>query len=326
MTAPIERFEFDPEQLVPDAWRLAAAGGPVWTFNPSLVRAGDGWLMAYRVILRDRLRRLALCLLDGRLRVVPGSAVPLSDRLRFPQGSEYPSVVHSWFADPRLYRLDGRLFIYWNSGWHEPENQQFLHELDPCALAPIGWPRALTCAGGRRPLEKNWTFFQDARRDTYCIYSITPHRVLRASIEGGGDVRCEELASEDFTLHGYPPCHGGLRGGAPPVLHEGRFWSFVHSIHDGADGYRYESAVYCFGSSPPFAPLTEPAAILDLAGPCRMSRHLPQLNPAVGSVEYPCGAEIDRDHWLVSLGVNDERCVIARIPHAAVVASMCARC
>lgn len=322
MTDVVDRLEFDSEELLPDAWRQAAAGGPLWAFNPTLVRAGEGWLMAYRIIMPDRLRRLALCLLDRQLRVVPGSAFALSDLIRFPPTANYPAVVHSWFADPRLYCWDDRLFIYWNSGWHEPANHQFLLELDPATWAPAGRPRELTCAGGRRPLEKNWTFFRDARRDTYCIYSVTPHRVLRAQIEGGEGVRCEELASENFTIDGYPPCHGGLRGGAPPVFHQGRFWSFVHSIHDGADGYRYESAVYCFGGDPPFAPLTEPVTTLDLSGACRASRRLPKLNPAVGAVEYACGAAIDGDHWLVSLGVNDERCVIARVPHARVVASM----
>lgn len=322
MTATADRVEFDSTDLLPDVWRPAAAAGRVWAFNPALIRAGEGWLMAYRMILADGVRRLAICLLDSRLRVVRGSAFAVSDQIRFPPTAQYPNVVHSWFADPRLYRWDDRLFLYWNSGWHEPANHQFLHELDPATWAPVGWPRELTCVGGRRPLEKNWTFFRDARRDIYCVYSITPHRVLRASIEGGEAVRCEEFASHELTLGDYPPCHGGLRGGAPPVFHEGRFWSFVHSIHDCVDGYRYESAVYCFAGDPPFAPLAEPVATLDLAGPCRSSRHLPQLNPAVASVEYPCGAAIDGDDWLVSLGVNDERCVIARIPHAGVVASV----
>ena len=322
MTVVTERVVFDSSELLPDAWRAAAGNGMVWTFNPALVRAGEGWLMAYRVILPDQLRRLAICRLDSRLRVVNGSAWAVSDHIRFPPTARYPDVVHSWFADPRLYCWDDRLFIYWNSGWHEPANHQFLHELDPVTLAPMGWPRELTRCGERRPIEKNWTFFRDARRQVYCIYSVTPHRVMRADLEGGEGVRCTEVAGQEFPLAAYPPCHGGLRGGAPPVFHNGRLWSFVHSIHDGSGGYRYESAVYCFAATPPFAPLTEPVATLDLAGSCRSSRQLPQLNPAVASVEYPCGAAIDGEHWLVSLGINDERCAIARIPHARVVESV----
>lgn len=322
MTAATARVVFDSGELLPDAWSADAGGGPVWAFNPALLAEEAGWLMAYRMILPDQGRRLAMCRLDARLRVVPGSAHPLSDQIRFPPTARYPDVVHSWFADPRLYRWDDRMYLYWNSGWHEPANHQFLIEIDPATWAPMGRPRELTCSGERRPIEKNWMFFRDARRDVYCVYSITPHRVLRASMAGGEDVRCEEVASTEFPLGGYPPCHGGLRGGAPPVFHEGRFWSFVHSIHDGTGGYRYESAAYCFAADPPFAPLAEPVETLDLAGPCRSSRHLPQLNSAVASVEYPCGAAVDGDHWLLSFGVNDERCAIARVPHADVVASM----
>lgn len=322
MSTATERFVFDHDELLPDAWRSAAVTGPVWAFNPAIIRDGEGWLMAYRMILPDQMRRLAICRLDQGLRVVQGSACALSDRLRFPPTARYPDVVHAWFADPRLYRWNGRLFVYWNSGWHEPANHQFLHELDPASWAPIGRPRELVRDGERRTIEKNWTFFRDARGDVCCVYSITPHCVLRVSWEGGEDIRCEEVASTDFQPAGYPPCHGGLRGGAPPVFHEGRFWSFVHSIHDGASGYRYESAAYCFAADPPFAPLAEPVATLDLSGPFRNARRLPRLNKAVESVEYPSGAVLDGEHWLLSLGINDERCAIARVPHAAVVASM----
>lgn len=322
MSVAVDHVVFDSHDLLPDAWRAAAGTAPPWAFNPALIRDGQGWLMAYRVILPDLMRRIAICRLDGKLRVVPGSPCAVSDLIRFPPTARYPDVALSWFADPRLYRWDDRLFLYWNSGWHEPANHQFLHELDPATWAPMGWPRELTCHGERRPIEKNWTFFRDAHRHLHCIYSITPHRVLQATMETGDDVRCAEVASQDFPLGSYPPCHGGLRGGAPPVLHDGRFWSFVHSIHDGATGYRYESAAYCFAAEPPFSPLAEPVTTLDLAGRCRASRHLPQLNPAVASVAYPCGAVIDGDHWLVSLGINDERCAIARVAHADVVATL----
>lgn len=138
MTATVERIEFDSNELLPDAWRPAAAAGPVWAFNPALIHEGEGWLMAYRMILPDGMRRLAMCLLDDRLRIVHGSACAVSDQIRFPPTARYPTVVQSWFADPRLYRWDNRLFLYWNSGWHEPANHQFLHELDPTTWAPVG--------------------------------------------------------------------------------------------------------------------------------------------------------------------------------------------
>ena len=61
---------------------------------------------------------------------------------------------------------------------------------------------------------------------------------------------------------------------------------------------------------------------LDLAGAHRDVRYLPPLNPAVESVVYPCGAAIDGGTWLISYGLNDERCGIARMPHETVAATL----
>src|SRR5690606_6873104 len=117
------------------------------------------------------------------------STVGLSDGFRFDAAARYPEVVRQWFADPRLYRFGSRLFVYWNSGWHEPQNHQFLHELDPRTLRPIGRAREFILAHGtRQKLEKNWTLFETASGEHRAIYSITPHRVLRFSLQGEGDI------------------------------------------------------------------------------------------------------------------------------------------
>lgn len=313
---------FDTADLVPDAWRTSAGSGPVWAFNPALVRDGLGLIMAYRMILSDQVRRLAICRLDAALRVVAGSPQPISDRVRLDRNAGYPDVVHTWFADPRLHLWSDGLFLSWNSGWHEPVNHQFLHRLDPETLGPIGVPGELVLQGPRRPLEKNWMLFRHGSGETFCIYSVAPHRVLRVALDGTDAILCTDAATVDFALTAYPPSHGGLRGGAPPVLHDGRYWSFTHSVHDGQGGYRYEAAAYCFAAAPPFAPLAEPVVPLPLAVGRRGGRRLPRLNPAVESVVYPCGAVLDGDAWLVSHGIDDERCAITRIRHADVCATL----
>lgn len=322
MSPSADCLVFATADLIPEEWRPAAGAGPVWAFNPALVRDDTGLIMAYRLILADQARRLAICRLDANLRVVAGSPRPVSHHLRFGTGAGYPDVVHTWFADPRLYRWDDGLFLSWNSGWHDPMNHQFLHRLDPMTLLPLGRPRELVLEGPRQRLEKNWMLFRHANGETYCIYSIMPHRVLRVAFAGEGDIRCADVTTTDFTLATYPPSHGGLRGGAPPVLHDGRYWSFAHSVHDGDGGYRYEAAAYCFAAQPPFAPRAEPIMPLPLAVGSRGVRHLPQLNPAVESVVYPCGAVVEGDTWLVSHGIDDERCAITRIPHVAVRATL----
>lgn len=314
---------FTPEDLLPGAWRHFLSQGPVRTFNPGLLRDGNGWLFAYRVVAADGVRRIALCRLDEGLRVMADSACAFSDLVSFRGDADYPEIARHWFADPRLYRWGRRVFIYWNSGWHEPRNHQFAQEIDPHTLAPMGKARELMLRGERQKLEKNWTFFQSPNSEDWrAIYSITPHRVLTFSWTGEGDIVFEPLAETAWTLPEYPAHHGGLRGGAPPVLADGQFWTFCHSVHDGGDGYRYLPAVYCFAPTYPFAPTARPTRPLVFPRGREYQRTWERLNPAVGEVIYPCGAARDGARWMVSHGINDESCGISLLPHASIEATL----
>ena len=310
------------EELLPAEWRPFSQEGPVRTFNPGLLRADDGWILAYRVVGSDGLRRIGVCRLTAELRIVPGSQIAWSDYVQFPNSERYPEIVRKWFADPRLYRLGRRLFLYWNSGWHEPQNEQFLHEIDSTTLRPIGGPRALRLSGPRQKLEKNWTFFGHGPEVFQAVYSVVPHRVLKFSTSGEDDIFFDEVASTAWTFEHYPRSHGGLRGGAPPVFADGRYWSFCHSVHDGANGYRYAPAVYSFSSEPPFVPLSAPRVPLELATDYRSKREFPRLNPAVDEVIYPCGAAQEGTRWIISHGINDERCAVSIVSAASVSATL----
>ena len=314
---------FRAEQLLPEAWRRFASDGPVRTFNPGLLRRDDGWIFAYRIVAADGVRRIGLCLLNDALQVRDASCTPWSDQVRFRPGADYPDVARQWFADPRLYRLGGRVYVYWNSGWHEPRNHQFLQELDPARLRPIGPARELLIRGERQKLEKNWTLFAGDRGTHYAVYSILPHRILAFSLDGTDDVQLEEVARCDWSLNDYPACHGGLRGGAPPVLADGLYWSFCHSVHDAPDGYRYSAAAYAFNGKSPFAPSLAPMRPLTLRPTiATAARTYPRLNPAVGEVVYPCGAARVGTRWLVSHGINDEVSAISILEHDEVLAAL----
>ncbi len=297
------------EDLLPEAWRHFSLAGPVGAFNPGILRDGSQWILAYRVVGMDGLRRIGVCRLDDAFHIVPGSLVPLSDQVRFASGRDYRLQARTWFADPRLYRLQGRLFVYWNSGWHEPQNHQFLQELEATTLKPIGHAREMILRGERQPLEKNWTLFEQV--GLHAVYSATPHRVLTFSLAGEDGILFEDFATTAWGNDTYAAAHGTLRGGAPPQRYEGRYWSFCHSVA-GRDGdYCYAAAVYRFAAEPPFAPTDAPADALPLLKPGEFSRCYPKLNPAVGQVAYPCGAAHDSGRWIVSFGINDERCAIA---------------
>ncbi len=314
---------FRAEELLPEPWRRFSADGPIRTFNPGLLRDRDGWLFAYRIVAADGLRRIGICRLDASLRVVSDSRVAWSDAVRFRPGMSYPEVALRWFADPRLYRIGGRVYIYWNSGWHEPRNCQFLQEVDAMTLQPLGFPRELVLNAPRQKLEKNWTFFTDAEAQSYAVYSIAPHRILRFSLEKDADeLRFDDVARTDWALPDYPASHGGLRGGAPPVLADGEYWSFCHSVHDSHNGYRYAPAAYAFGAKIPFPPTAAPTKPLTLVNPFGEQRTHERLNVAVGEVIYPCGAARDGARWLISHGINDEYCAISALAHADVLATV----
>jgi hypothetical protein len=320
-TSTSQCLVFDAAQLLPEAWRTAAAAGPLRAFNPGLLADGPGWILAYRVVAPDGQRRIALCRLDAAFAVVAGSVVPFSDTVRFRPGVAYPEVATRWFADPRLYRFDGRVFIYWNSGWHEPRNYQFVQELDPLTLQPRGHARELVLRSERQKLEKNWTLFAAEGR-LHIVYSILPQRVLSFSFAGEADIVCDEFARMDWTLTDYPACHGGLRGGTPPVFAHGRFWCFGHSVHDGPNGYQYKAAAYAFAADGRFAPALQPQRPLALANPFGGNRTYARLNPAVDEVIYPCGAASDGARWIISYGINDEYCALAILPHPTVLETL----
>jgi hypothetical protein len=309
-----ESILFDSQELLPASWRHFAETGPVRAFNPSLLRDGDQWIFAYRVVGPDLLRRIALCRLDRNLRVIAGSPVAFSQSVKFAPGSRLAEPAQTWFADPRLYRLAGRLFVYWNSGWHDPLNYQFVQEFDPRDFRPVGLARELNLVGPRQKLEKNWTLLGDG--PFYAIYSITPHRVLQFSLDGTGAIEFTEAASTEWSNDVYAETYGALRGGAGPQRIEDHYYSICHSVHPAPDGYRYVPAVYRFSAVHPFAPTDVPVRPLALPNPFGGKRRHAKLNPAVGEVLYPCGAAFADGRWLVSYGINDECCAIAVLPMA----------
>ena len=306
---------FVPSELLPHRWANEFVQGPVRIFNPGLTRDRDGWIFAYRVVGPDMIRRIGVCRLDEQLKVVGGSPAPLSDQIEFDGGSDVSDRVRTWFADPRLIWLQGRLFCYWNSGWHEPQNEQFLVELNTSSLRPAGRARKLVLEGERRPLEKNWSFFQTGS-DCFASYAVAPHRVLSFSLEGSGNILFSDAYCSEWDASKFQDKFGELRGGAPPYLDRGHYHSFVHCLRGQAPGILYSASVFRFGMHPPFTPTGVPARLLELPNPFGAKRVSENLNPAVEQVEYPCGAILKDNNWFLSFGVNDEHAAIAVIPPA----------
>jgi predicted GH43/DUF377 family glycosyl hydrolase len=323
MSVPDLHF-ISARDLVPDAWAGFHAAGPVRVFNPGLLADGEGWILAYRVVGPDQVRRIGICRLDRAFRVKPGSTLAWSEAVRFPAAGGFSERATGWFADPRLYRMEGRMFLHWNSGWHEPENHQFLQEVDAVSLLPLGVARELRLRGPRRALEKNWSFFGDGPH--YALYSLMPQRVLRFSLEGTGAIEFEDFAAMGWEDGGYRRRFGELRGGTPPQRVGADYFGIGHSVHGTPDHYRYVAAAYRFAAEPPFRFTGGPAGPLALAAPMGAERAHPPLNPAIAEVIYPCGAAFDGTRWIVSFGVNDERCALGILTHGQILAALTPVC
>ncbi len=311
---------FRAEELLPAAWRDLACGDTLRAFNPALLADGSGWLFAYRMVGADKRRRIAIARLDAGLRVVPGSAVALSDLIRFDAGHAYPDAVRAWFADPRLYRLGGRIFLYWNSGWSPQPNFQFVVELDGDTLMPRGPARELRLEGARQPIEKNWTLFGDD--PTYALYSPMRQTILDVTLDGTPHVELRPRHAQSWDIGCFARRYGDLRGGAPPERLDDAYYAFCHTVYPTALGYEYAAAVYRFEAAFPFRPTDAPARPLRLENPLGPDTIGVGLNPHVGAVVYPCGAAHRNGTWLISYGINDSRAAIARLSVAEVESAL----
>ena len=262
---------FTAAELLPPQWSNPSRSGEPRFFNPAIAACAAGYIMAYRVVLSDGLRRLAICRLDPNLAVEPGSQLPLSDLLSPPPERQYPGQAHRWFADPRLIVHENRLLLHWNSGSHQPSNHQFLQELDGQSLTPAGRSRELVLPGNQARLEKKGA---------------------------------------------------GLRGGAPPVLRQGRYVAVYHSCYQTRTGSRYVAGCLTYSGEPPFAPFACAENPLALPNPFGNRFGQERLNSTVAEVVYPCGALYDGGRWLISYGINDEHAAIAVLDDAAVTGAL----
>jgi len=301
---------YDNRSLVPTSWRHLADGPEVWCFNPTLLKVNKGWVFVYRIVLSDQRRRIAACLLDHSQEIIEGSQVALSDHIRFPQGANFSERATSWFADPRMYAVGDSFVLHFNTGWHMPRNHQFIVQIDPENLLPLGFAREIKLAEPRQNLEKNWVFL--GKELDLLVYSPDPHRTAKQV--GEDEFSLYYSLNEEFEAGAVLQTGTGqLRGGAPPVRRGDFYYSFCHMILDVEGSIEYQAALYRFHAMPPFKPLPEGVVQLNLLPPVTSQRLLPKLNPAVDRVIYPSGAVLADSHWHLACGLNDEHCAIVSI-------------
>jgi hypothetical protein len=277
-------------------------------FNCGMVARNDGdWL----VVRRSRWRA--------------NMAFGMNDLLAFKLNGMTPteakevkiqtSLPDEHFEDPRVFQHNGRTFVsannfVWGNVW--PHAHQVLVEMRGNDWASHVRHDVVCGHNGSHTKantgsEKNWNWFFD-RGVPLLIYLIQPHTIVQ--FDQG--YRASKIYEMDPQGINWP--YGSPRGGTPPVLVEGEYWTFFHSsVGAGHFTRRYFMGAYAFEAQPPY----------------RMTRFVkrPLL---VGSkddvwaegkplVVFPCGSIFRNGNWTVSLGVNDLACAWIEIPHRHLV-------
>lgn len=157
--------------------------------------------------------------------------------------------------------------------------------------------------------EKNWVFFEHDNK-LHCIYSTDPEHVV-LEIDGSKVVR-------EYRSKGPVWEWGHVRGGTPPAdFGDGRMLAIFHSsipTEEPPHYVRYYAAAYTFEKTPPFRILQISEQPI-LAG-SEEDGH--RVDPRYTEgwkpyVVFPCGLVPDGKDWLMSFGINDWQCAVARL-------------
>lgn len=311
------------EYLLPAKWSAQTSPDKCYFFNPSIADLDGRLIMAYRVVLPDMLRRIAICELDENFVVQPLSAFPLSD---------YLTGAGCWHADPRFCQLGDRLFLHFNNGAVVP-NDIFMVGIDQENFSPLGPCRKLTINHRRQLVEKNWMFFEHDG-ELFGIYSIAPHSVHRVHLDSPGDtIECESAYVSSWDVSVYARSFGTPRGSTPPIRVGDSYFSFFHSQYRKSLGRRLYNSVkvgtairansygigcYAFDAKPPFLPTLILSEQL-IECPLRPLANRPRLSNSYDSCLYPSGAVYREGLWTISMGVHDDGCALLEVSHESLL-------
>lgn len=310
--ARISPFAFDPLRPVPSitqqtphpcAFYQFPYRHKVQYFNPSII----DWMGNRHLVTRRRRFHSNPGKNDITLwQLEPSTHRPLLERpILFP-------IAHPFehWEDPRAIVHNGAFWLGYAT-FRSPWSAHFVHQ----GLGAINYrcqaieTRHVSYGHNRpHPLqntghEKNWLWFFYGNELLF-IYATSPqHIVVKASPSN---------PTTEWRTPSFKWRFGLPRGGTPPILHDGLYWSFFHSsleISPTPPRRRYYMGAYAFEAKPPFAPVLYTRRVL-LTGSEADPRE-----PSAPMCVFPCGTLLDANVWHVTLGVNDCACAWWRIPH-----------
>lgn len=297
------------------------------SFNPTVVKWKDGWLMGCRVI-KDKTKRgwhsyVGLIKLDQNFNPI-GRMQLLNTRSMAPtQGANS--------ADPRLLWVGEDLYVVYSdtlnmegTGFNVRMwvgkliecNGEFIME-SPERIARFPDNQFVS-------IEKNWIPFS-FEDQLLLAYHILPHRILRPLLDRSE--RCEHICSSKLISQWK---WGELRGGTPGIqlkALDGDYLAIFHSclqavsMHsEGKISLHYFMGAYRFSKEPPFE-ITQMSAV-PLVG--KGFYHGNQYDYYWRPVQaiFPAGIVEDGDHLWVSYGRQDHELWIAKIDTKKLIESL----
>ncbi len=285
-------------------------------FNPGLVQRPDGlWLLVRRSRRENLFGKNEVCaiLLDeaGHTprggQVIKWEGAEGEEQHEDARAAYHPGLNQTaicacsfvWYGDGTGWTGATQVVGFFDQDWeckvkHRPPiegNPPSLHKIEP------------------KFYQKNWViFFHDGK--LHLLYKSRPWVIFRF-----GQTWSENESFMDNEGVSWP--FGDIRGGTPPVLVDGLYWTFFHSSLPWKGNYRrYFAGAVAFESQPPFKPvlITKEPILAGSQNDIWEQRKPPCV--------FPCGSVIRNGTWLVTMGVNDMKAAWAEIPHADLVKLM----
>lgn len=284
-------------------------------FNPGLVRRPDGlWLMVRRSEMVPGFpygqNKIWACKIDENKKPMGGPTLKFPNskpdenfedaRAVFWNNQTWIGACNfTWFPNSHWTGAHQVLGIFQDKGGADITEETWtpLARRDPIVGKNLGHAGN---TNGKH--EKNWVWWFIEGK-LHCLYMSDPWNVVQF-----GSKWEEQIP---YVAEGVQWKYGVVRGGTPPVRVGDFFYTFFHSSLPWRGRYRrYYMGAIAFEASPPFRPVfwtQEPILTGSQNDPWGQKKPL---------VVFPCGAVMENDKWLISLGVNDLKCAWLEIPHA----------
>lgn len=265
-----------------------------YAYNPSIISTGTNeLLMAYRYHTETSATKIQLAKLDDGGRVLSSHPldIPTDDSCE----------------DPHLFTLEGKEMVSWVQSRY-PKELRSVVKYRPVRDSQLE-TQPQYGKNDWSATEKNWVFFEYC--GVWCKHLTGPRQIIF------------DEAGREWRTPGPQWGYGTPRGGTVPIKFGSFYLWFFHSTlwnELSADRWRYYIGAYITETSPPFR------VVNVTRRPIICGSRIDGLSPDQRKECFHwksrivfCSGCVDRgDYFLLSLGVNDAACMLAKIKRQAI--------